>query len=277
MKRFIPLVFIFSIFFSNPTSLGWAHSGHKHDALKIKLPEVVAKVNDHNIKSDIIIRELKKAAAKYKKRGMPLTADQEKSAAKTLIDDEIGRTLLVLKAKELGTKVSEKMLLARLAKVKAKFKSDAVFEHRLADWALSRTDRFDDPADLAADYLATRAHASWVEGAHELMARAVLFEDEAGGGWRLKCPRELESSIYLAAMTMNLWPSHDAFGGPVKLIAADPKAKGAPGPAFANRALAEDFGYAYEAIPETGHLLQIQKPEECRRSMLSFLAEKGVE
>lgn len=133
MKRFIPLVFIFSIFFSNPTSLGWAHSGHKHDALKIKLPEVVAKVNDHNIKSDIIIRELKKAAAKYKKRGMPLTADQEKSAAKTLIDDEIGRTLLVLKAKELGTKVSEKMLLARLAKVKAKFKSDAVFEHRLAD------------------------------------------------------------------------------------------------------------------------------------------------
>ena len=43
------------------------------------------------------------------------------------------------------------------------------------------------------------------------------------------------------------------------LIAADPEAKGAPGPAFANRALAEDFGYDYEAIPETGHLLQIQK------------------
>ena len=145
------------------------------------------------------------------------------------------------------------------------------FEHRLADWALSRNHRFDGPADLAADYLATRAHASWVEGAHELMARAVLFEDEVGGDWRLKCPRELESSIYLAAMTMDLWPSHDAFGGPVKLIAADPEAKGAPGPAFANRALAEDFGYAYDAIPESGHLLQIEKPEECRRSMMEFL------
>ena len=133
MKRFIPLVFIFSVFFSNPTSLAWAHSGHKHDALKIKLPEVVAKVNDHNIKRDLITRELKKSAAKYKKRGMSLTADQEKSAAKTLIEDEIGRTLLVLKAKELGVKVSEKMLLARLKEVKSKFKSDAVFEHRLAD------------------------------------------------------------------------------------------------------------------------------------------------
>ena len=150
------------------------------------------------------------------------------------------------------------------------------FEHRLADWALARTDRFADPAGLAADYQATRAHASWVEGAHELMARAVLHHDETGGDWRLTCPRELESSIYLAAMTMNLWPPKDAFGGPFKLIAADPEAKGAPGPAFANRALAEDFDYVYEAIPGTGHMLQIQKPEECRRSMLSFLAEIGV-
>lgn len=133
MKRFIPLVFIFSVFFSNPTSVTWAHSGHKHDELKIKLPEVVAKVNDHDIKRDVITRELKKAAEQYKKRGMPLTADQEKSAAKTLIEDEIGRTLLVLKAKESGAKVSEKMLLARLKEVKSKFKSDAVFEHRLAD------------------------------------------------------------------------------------------------------------------------------------------------
>ncbi|MBT5470767.1 MAG: hypothetical protein HOK41_09205 [Nitrospina sp.] len=133
MKRFIPLnfVFIFSIFFG--PSLGWAHSGHKHDELKIKLPKVVAKVNGQDIKGDVILRELKKAAAQYKKRGMPLTADQEKSAAKTLIDDEIGRTLLVLKAKEMGVKVTEKMLSARLAEVKAKFKSDSIFEHRLAD------------------------------------------------------------------------------------------------------------------------------------------------
>ena len=150
------------------------------------------------------------------------------------------------------------------------------FEHRLADWALARTDRFADPAGLAADYRATRAHASWVAGAHELMARAVLYDDEASGEWRLKCPRELESSIYLAAMTMNLWPPRDAFGGPVKLIAADPEAKGAPGPALANRALAEDFGYDYQAIPGTGHLLQIQQPEACRRSMLDFLAANGV-
>ena len=135
MKRFIPLIFflLFSIFFTNSTSLVWAHSGHKHDELKIKLPKVVARVNDHDINGDVIFRELKKAAIQYKKRGMPLTADQEKSAAKTLIDDEIGRILLVLKAKAVGIKVSEKMLLEKLRKVKAKFKSDSIFEHRLSN------------------------------------------------------------------------------------------------------------------------------------------------
>jgi len=135
MKRFIPLnfLFLFSIFFTSSNSLVWGHSGHKHDEINIKLPKVVARVNNQDIKGDIIFRELKKAVAQYKKRGMPLTVEQEKSAAKTLIDDEIGRTLLVLKAKAMGVKVSEKMLQKRLREVKAKFKSDSIFEHRLSD------------------------------------------------------------------------------------------------------------------------------------------------
>ena len=131
MKRFIPLkflfLFLFSIFFANSKSLVWGHSGHKHDELNIKLPKVVARVNDQDIKGDVIFRELKKASVQYKKRGMPLTTEQEKSAAKTLIDDEIGRTLLVLKAKAMGVKVSEKMLQKRLKEVKAKLKSDSIF------------------------------------------------------------------------------------------------------------------------------------------------------
>lgn len=151
-----------------------------------------------------------------------------------------------------------------------------VFERRLAEWALARPDRFADPADLARQYAETRAHTTWVPGTHELMARAVLRHDEADGGWTLACPRELEASIYLQALTLNLWPPADAYGGPVKLIAADPEVRGAPGPAFANRALAEEGRYVYEAIPGTGHLLQIQKPQECRRAMLDFLGGLGI-
>lgn len=151
-----------------------------------------------------------------------------------------------------------------------------VFEHKLADWAMGRQDRFKDPGELARQYASTRAHRDWVAGAHDLMARAVLHREEATGEWVLTCPRELEAAIYLAAMTLDLWPDCKEFAGPVKLIGADPGMRGAPGPAFANRALAEDFDYVYEAIPGAGHLMQIQKPEECRRAVLSFLAECGI-
>jgi len=151
-----------------------------------------------------------------------------------------------------------------------------VFERRLADWAMGRQHHFEDPSELARQYAETRAHSTWVAGAHELMARSVLRRADGGSGWELSCPRELEASIYLQAMTLNLWPPNEAYGGPVKLIAADPNARGAPAPAFANKALAEEMGYAYEAIPETGHLLQIQKPNECRRAMLTFLDQHGI-
>jgi pimeloyl-ACP methyl ester carboxylesterase len=151
-----------------------------------------------------------------------------------------------------------------------------VFERRLADWALRRQDRFADPSELARQYAETRAHSSWVPGAHALMANAVLRRRAAEDGWELSCPRELEASIYLQAMTLNLWPPAAAYGGPVKMIAADPSAPGAPAPAFANQALAAELGYVYEAISGTGHMLQIQKPQECRRAMLSFLEEHGL-
>ena len=142
MARLVSLSLFFILFgaglliSANPLKV-WAHSGHKHDELKIKLPKVVAQVNGKNISGDIISRELKKAAKKYKKRGMPLNADQEKSAAKKLIDDEIGRTLLFLKAKKSGINITKEMMGERIKEVKAKFRSDSIFEHKLADMGLT--------------------------------------------------------------------------------------------------------------------------------------------
>ena len=112
--------------------LAFAHSGHKHEEkLRISLPNVVAKVNGEDIRSDDIARELKKALTNYKDRGMPLSTEQEKIAAKKLIDDEIGRALIMQKGKEIGAQVTVKMLDRKLRKIKSSFKSDAVFEHEL--------------------------------------------------------------------------------------------------------------------------------------------------
>ena len=142
MARFVSLsLFLFLLgagfFVSTYPTIVWAHTGHKHDELKIKLPKVVAQVNGIDISGDAISRELKKAAGQYKKRGMPLNASQEKSAAKKLIDDEVGRTLLVVKAKDSGINITKDMLEKRLKEVQAKFRSDAVFAHKLADQGMS--------------------------------------------------------------------------------------------------------------------------------------------
>lgn len=156
------------------------------------------------------------------------------------------------------------------------YEAMCTFERRLVEWAMNRQTHFEDPTQLAEDYASNRGHARWVDGAHELMARAVLRRDASGAGWELACQRELEASIYLEAMTMNLWPPYEAYGGPVKLIGADPDMKGVPPTALANQALHEDFGYAYEAIPNAGHLLQIEKPMECIAALTSFLDEHGI-
>jgi hypothetical protein len=37
-----------------------------------------------------------------------------------------------------------------------------------------------------------------------------------------------------------------------------------------------EHGYAYEFVPQTGHLLQVERPQECREAMLSFLRQQGV-
>jgi pimeloyl-ACP methyl ester carboxylesterase len=150
-----------------------------------------------------------------------------------------------------------------------------VFELRLVEWALGRQDSFSSPEELHEIFKTNRAQSRWAPQAREDMAKAILRPDGTGR-YVLTCRRELEASIYLAALTLDLWPAAKAFGVPVKLIGADPAAKGTPPTSVANRALAMEGGYEYEAVPETGHLLQIERPEMCREAMLSFLRKLAL-
>ena len=151
----------------------------------------------------------------------------------------------------------------------------AVFEERLTTWARRRRRRFATVAELTQEYRQSRA-ARWVEGAHELMAQSVLRRSPDGDGYELVCDPENEATIYAQAMTLNLWPPARAFGGPVKLIGCDPSLPegGATGPA--NQALAAEGGYDYSFVAGSGHLLQIEKPEESARLTLAFFAKHGL-
>ena len=108
------------------------------------------------------------------------------------------------------------------------------------------------------------------------MARSVLRRRDDGKDYVLVCDPENEAAIYEQALTLNLWPRADEFGGPVKLIGADPALAGGPPTGQANKALAVEGGYDYSFVAGAGHLLQIEQPQECIRLTLAFLAQHGL-
>ncbi len=144
----------------------------------------------------------------------------------------------------------------------------------LSHWAMRRENRFDDPRDLARQFAETRGFGRWVAGAYELAARSVLRRD--GDVWVLACPGELEARIYEGNATLDIWPRADDFERPVLVIASDPGAADAQSPATSCRALAEECGFPYISIPETGHFLQIEQPRRCADEVLAFAAEIGM-
>jgi pimeloyl-ACP methyl ester carboxylesterase len=105
----------------------------------------------------------------------------------------------------------------------------------------------------------------------------VLRRNPDGDGYVLTCAPENEAAIYAEAMTLNLWPRANAFGGPVKLIGADPTLKGGPVTALTNQALALENGYDYAFVAGTGHLLQSEEPAECARLVEEFVANRGLQ
>lgn len=151
-----------------------------------------------------------------------------------------------------------------------------IFEHKLTEWAKGRRRRFAAVGELVAEYQASRATARWVAGEHELMARSVLRRAPDGDGYELVCAPENEANIYAQALMLNLWPKATEFGGPVKLIGCDPNFRGAPATGPANQALGREGGYDYDLVSETGHLLQVEKPEECIRLTLEFLRRHSL-
>jgi pimeloyl-ACP methyl ester carboxylesterase len=150
------------------------------------------------------------------------------------------------------------------------------FEARLTEFARNRRSHFASVEELAADFAKSRAAQGWAPGVHELMARSVLRKNPNGDGFVLACDPANEAGIYAEAMHMNLWPRARDFGGPVKLIGADPDLKGGPPTGRANQALGTENGYNYSFVPGTGHLLQVEKPDACAQQTLAFLQDCGL-
>ena len=137
-NKIISIILFYFFISASVVTFAIAHSGHTHEEkLRISIPDVVAKVNDQDILSNDILKNLRKTLKKFKDRGIPLSIEEEKITAKKLIADQIGQALLLQKGKELGAKITESIIAKQIKKIKSSYKSDAIFEHELKNQKLT--------------------------------------------------------------------------------------------------------------------------------------------
>jgi len=148
-------------------------------------------------------------------------------------------------------------------------------EREIAARARRRTERYKDPRDLAKLFAHVPQFKRWRPEAYELMARATLRPDDAAGDWVLACPRELEAHVFESNRDATIWPRMKNLPVPCKLICGDPASEHKQPPALIGRAIAEETALEYEAIADSTHFLQLERPEECVRAMEPFLRKHG--
>lgn len=151
------------------------------------------------------------------------------------------------------------------------------FELVLANWAMKRPNRFGDPQELAKQFRDTKLMQLWVEGAHDLLARAVLREMD--GEWGLCCPRELEATMYVQNAYSRLWerlPELQAISEKLLFLSADGDLEDAPPNTRVGKALREGFGFRVDILERTTHMLQIERPEAAVDCVRRFLGDIGV-
>lgn len=111
-------------------------------------------------------------------------------------------------------------------------------------------------------------------GVHELMARTLLRRSSTGEGFELRCPREYEAQLMEYARSFFVLIDYETVACPTKIIGADPTLPQALLPNLDQRLAAR---MDYDFIPETTHLLQLEKPGDCAALTRAFLKQQGLE
>jgi pimeloyl-ACP methyl ester carboxylesterase len=149
-------------------------------------------------------------------------------------------------------------------------------ELRLSDWASSRRERFETADEFAGILAKARTNAHWIADAPGLIANAVLQHDSADNDWSLVCPGAFEAQVYADNANLNLGPTLQTLAGPLMFACADPRAPKAWSPAKVNAALGQTHGHAYHAFEGTGHMLQLERPEQVSARIQTFFDDTGI-
>lgn len=105
-------------------------------------------------------------------------------------------------------------------------------------------------------------------GVLDLFARTTLRKSSRTDGYELRCPREYEAQIINFARAYAVYVDLDQLNCPTKVIGADPTLPYSFLPTFD---LEHIVSLDYDFLPDSTHLLQLEKPQECAALARKFL------
>lgn len=112
------------------------------------------------------------------------------------------------------------------------------------------------------------AFARVVPGAKELIAETTLRYSSEEGNFRLRCPKAYEARIVEFIRAFASEVNFESLPCPTKVIGSDPLS---PYSYLPTVNLSEMLNIDFDFLPETTHLLQIEKPQACASLVRNFL------
>jgi pimeloyl-ACP methyl ester carboxylesterase len=149
-------------------------------------------------------------------------------------------------------------------------------ELALHAWARRRQSRFRHPSELAEHFKRAQSLRRWLPGTAELMARSVT-KPSPEGGCELVCPPAFEADTYLQNSKAPSWQALPRIAQNILVVSSDYDRPDADAPGKVCAAIAGEFGIKVVPIPDTGHLLQIERPLEAALAVRDYLRARGFD
>lgn len=112
-----------------------------------------------------------------------------------------------------------------------------------------------------------------VSGITTLASKTLLRLEPSGTGYELCCPREYEAQVLDYITVWSVVVDFEKIHCPTKVIGADPTVDYSYLPSMD---LTELIQVSYDFVPDTCHMVQLERPNKCVSMMKEFLAQIGI-
>jgi pimeloyl-ACP methyl ester carboxylesterase len=145
-----------------------------------------------------------------------------------------------------------------------------VEQHPLASKSIKRKNYWDD-RETAREYLSSKAiFKKWDSEMLDLYIKYGMMPGD-NGGLKLTCSPEREASLFMGGCHYNPWPLLSAIRCPLLILEGETSENRAFIDLKKAASLAQQG--TYKLIPDSGHLIPMEKPGEIIRIFKNFLSE----